>query len=84
MEDTNTEQTKPKRGRPCGTTKKTPAERVQSQLESSRRWCFNNHEYRCEQKKQYYQANREQILESKRKKKFRTKPFLPILRIKKQ
>ena len=67
MTDTHIEQTQrpasPRgsgrpRGRPVGTTKKTPAEVVQNQREASSRWYYNNHEYRCIQKKKYYEENR--------------------------
>jgi len=57
------------RGRPFGTTKKTPAEIAQTQREASSRWYYNNYEYRCNQKKKYYQENRERILESRKQKK---------------
>ena len=67
MTDTDTEQTKRKRGRPVGTTKKTPEELAQSQREASSRWYYNNHEYRCAQKKKYYETNRERILEQRKK-----------------
>ena len=58
-----------KRGGPFGTTKKTPAEIAQTQREASSRWYYNNHEYRCNQKKKYYQENRERMLESRKQKK---------------
>ena len=56
MSDTDSEQitfwqAKRPRGRPVGTTKKTLAEVAQSQREASSKWYYNNHEYRCEQKK---------------------------------
>ena len=51
MTDTHIEQTQPNRGRPVGTTKKTPAEVAQNPREASSRWYYNNHEYRCIQKK---------------------------------
>ena len=51
MTDIDTEQTQPKRGRPVGTTKTTPAEVSQNQRGASSRWYYNNHEYRCNQKK---------------------------------
>ena len=57
------------RGRPFGTTKKTPAEIAQSQREASSRWYYNNYEYRCNQKKKYYQEDRERMLESRKQKK---------------
>ena len=68
MTDTDTEQTQPKRGRPVGTTKKTPAEVVQKQREASSRWYYNNHEYRCIQKKKYYEEHRNRILEQRKQK----------------
>ena len=57
-----------KRGRPFGTTKKTPAEIAQTQREASSRWYYNNYEYRCNQKKNYYQEKRKWILESRKQK----------------
>ncbi len=66
MADTETEQTITtgrKRGRPFGTTKKTCEELAQSQREASSKWYYKNYEYRCAQKKKYYEANRERILE---------------------
>lgn len=69
MPDTDTEQTKPKRGRPVGTTKKTPEELAQSQREASSRWYYNNHEHRCSQKKTYYEENRDWIREQRKQKK---------------
>ena len=68
MTDIDIEHTAPKRGRPFGTTKKTPAEIAQTQREASSRWYYNNYEYRCNQKKKYYQENRERILESRKQK----------------
>ena len=64
----DTEESKPKRGRPVGTTKKTPAELAQNQREAASRWYYKNHEYRCAQKKKYYEENRERILEQRRQK----------------
>ena len=69
MTDTHIEQTQPKRGRPIGTTKKTPAEVAQKQREASSRWYYNNHEYRCTQKNKYYAENRDRILEQRNSKK---------------
>ena len=66
MTDIDTVQTKPKRGRPVGTTKKTPAEVAQTQREASSRWYYNNHEYRCTRKKKYYEENRDTILEQRK------------------
>ncbi len=54
------------RGRPVGTTRKTPDELVQNQRVASSKWYYKNHEYRCEQKKIYYLENCERILESRR------------------
>jgi hypothetical protein len=71
MTDTGTEQTQRplrRRGRPVGTTKKTPAELAQNQLEASSRWYYKNHEYRCAQKKKYYAENRNRILEQRKQK----------------
>ena len=56
------------RGRPIGTTKKTPEELVQNQRDASSKWYYKNYEYRREQKKIYYLENRERILESRRQK----------------
>jgi hypothetical protein len=70
MTDIDIEQTTlRKRGRPFGTTKKTPAEIAQTQREASSRWYYNNYEYRCNQKKKYYQENRERILASRKQQK---------------
>jgi hypothetical protein len=73
MSDTETAQQQiniaGRRGRPVGTTRKTPAELVQNQRDASSKWYYKNHEYRCEQKKIYYLNNRERILESRRQKK---------------
>ena len=69
MTDTDTEQTQPKRGRPVGTTKKTPDELAQNQREASSRWYYNNYEYRCTQKKKFYAENRDRILEQRKQKK---------------
>ena len=69
MTDIDTEQTQPKRGRPVGTTRKTPAEVSQNQREASSRWYYNNHEYRCNQKKKYYEENRDRILEQRKQNK---------------
>jgi hypothetical protein len=69
MSDTDTEQTIRKRGRPVGTTKKTPAELAQNQRGASSRWYYKNHEYRCTQKKKYYEENRTRILEQRKQKK---------------
>ena len=73
MTDIDTEHTQgPKgrrRGRPVGTTKKNPAEVAQNQREASSRWYYNNHEYRCNQKKKYYEENRDRILEQRKQKK---------------
>ena len=73
MSDTETAQQQiniaGRRGRPVGTTKKTPEELVQNQRAASSKWYYKNHEYRCEQKKIYYLENRERILESRRQKK---------------
>ena len=75
MTDTHIEQTQrplrqtPLRGRPVGTTKKTPAEVAQNQREASSRWYYNNHEYRCIQKKKYYEEHRNRILEQRKHKK---------------
>ena len=55
-----------KRGRPVGTTRKTPPEVAQTQREASSRWYYNNHEYRCNQKKKYYEENRHRILEQRK------------------
>ena len=72
MTDTDTEQTQRPalegrpRGRPVGTTKKTPAEVAQNQREASSRWYYNNHEYRCIQKKKYYEEHRNRILEQRK------------------
>ena len=68
MTDIDTEQTQPKRGRPVGTTRKTPAEVSQNQREASDRWYYNNHEYRCNQKKKYYEKHRDRILERRKQK----------------
>ena len=74
MTDIDTEQTqrpspsRPRRGRPVGTTKKTPAEVSQNQREASSRWYYNNHEYTCNQKKKYYEENRDRILEQRKQK----------------
>ena len=71
MTDIDTEHTtqQPVRGRPLGSTKKTPAEVAQNQREASSRWYYNNHEYRCNQKKKYYEENRHRILEQRKLKK---------------
>ena len=70
MTDIDTEHTQqPRRGRPVGTTRKTPAEVAQTQREASSRWYYNNHEYRCNQKKKYYEENRDRILEQRKHKK---------------
>ncbi len=72
MTDTDTEQTQRPlrpRGRPVGTTKKTPAELAQTQREASSRWYYNNYEYRCARKKKYYAENRDRILEQRKQKK---------------
>ena len=72
MTDIDTEHTRAVRlgrGRPVGTTRKTPAEVAQTQREASSRWYYNNHEYRCNQKKKYYEANRDRILEQRKQKK---------------
>jgi hypothetical protein len=69
MSDTDTEQTIRKRGRPVGTTKKTPDEVAQNQRGASSRWYYNNREYRCTQKKKYYAENRDRILEQRKQKK---------------
>ena len=66
--ENNTTQ-QPVRGRPLGSTKKTPAEVAQNQREASSRWYYNNHEYRCNQKKKYYEENRHRILEQRKQKK---------------
>ena len=70
MSDTETAQQQiniaGRRGRPVGTTRKTPDELVQNQRAASSKWYYKNHEYRCEQKKIYYLENRERILESRR------------------
>ena len=68
MTDIDTEQTQPKRGRPVGSTRKTPAEVYQNQREASSRWYNNNQEYRCNQKKKYYEKNRDRILEQRKQK----------------
>ncbi len=69
MTDIDTEQTqRPRRGRPVGSTRKTPAEVSQNQREASSRWYYNNHEYRCNQKKKYYEENRDRILEQRKQK----------------
>ena len=68
MTDTDTEQTQPKRGRPVGTTTKTSAELAQNQREASSRLYYNNHEYRCNQKKKYYEEDRNRILEQRKQK----------------
>ena len=57
-----------KRGRPVGTTKKTPEELAQSQREASSRWYYNNYEYRCAQKNKYYAENRERISKQRKQK----------------
>ena len=75
MTDIDTEQTQPKRGRPVGTTRKTPAEVSQNQREASSRWYYNNHEYRCNQKKKYYEENRDRILEQRKQKRNATQYF---------
>ena len=73
MTDVDTEHTQlRRRGRPVGTTKKNPAEVAQNQREASSRWYYNNHEYRCNQKKKYYEANRNRILEQRKQKKYCT------------
>ena len=69
MTDIETEQTIRKRGRPVGTNKKTPAEVAENQRVASSRWYYNNHEYRCNQKNQYYAENRDKILEKRNQKK---------------
>ena len=74
MSDTDIEhitfwQAKRPRGRPVGTTKKTPSEVSQTQREASSRWYYKNHEYRCTQKKKYYEENRDRILEQRKEKK---------------
>ena len=69
MTDIDTEHTRRGRGRPVGTTRKTLAEIAQTQREASSRWYYNNHEYRCNQKKKYYEANRDRILEQRKQKK---------------
>ena len=72
MTDTDTEQTQQplrRRGRPVGTTKRTLAEVAQNQREASSRWYYNNHEYRCNQKKKYYEENRHRILEQRKQNK---------------
>ena len=69
MTDIDTEQTQRplrRRGRPVGTTRKTPAEVSQNQREASSRWYYNNHEYRCNQNKRYYEGNRDRILEQRK------------------
>ena len=53
-------------GRPVGTTRKTPDELVQNQRDASSKWYYNNHKYRCEQKKIYHLENCKRILESRR------------------
>ena len=58
-----------KRGRPFGTKKKTSAEVAENQRVASSRWYYNNHEYRCNQKKKYYAENRDKILENRKQKK---------------
>ena len=68
MTDIDTEQTQRplrRRGRPVGTTRKTPAEVSQNQREASSRW-YNNHEYRCNQQKKYCEENRDRRLEKRR------------------
>ena len=62
-------QTFRKRGRPFGTKKKTSAEVAENQRVASSRWYYNNHEYRCNQKKKYYAENRDKILENRKQKK---------------
>ena len=57
-----------KRGRPVGTTKKTPEELTQNQRAASSKWYYNNHVYRCTQKNIYYAENRDRILEQRKKK----------------
>ena len=75
MTDIETEQTQQplqtvrKRGRPFGTKKKTSAEVAENQRVASSRWYYNNHEYRCNQKKKYYAENRDKILEKRKQKK---------------
>ena len=81
MTDIDTEQTQPKRGRPVGTTKKTPAEVSQNQRKASSRWYCNNHEYRCNQKKKYYEENRDRILEQRKQKQNVTQYFVFIFLI---
>ncbi len=66
MTDVHIEHTQPKRGRPVGTTKKTLAEVTQNQREASSRWCYNNHEYRCAQKKAYYEEDRGRMSEQRK------------------
>ena len=70
MTDTETEQTIRKRGRPFGTAKKTSAEVAENQRVASSRWYYNNHEYRCNQKKKYYAENRDKILEQRKQQKY--------------
>jgi hypothetical protein len=69
MTDTHIE---PKRGRPFGTNKKTPEEVTQTQRESSSRWYYKNHEYRCAHKKAYYEENRDRISEQRKQQKKKT------------
>ena len=59
----------PRRGRPVGTTRKTAAEVAQTQREASSRWYYNNREYRCNQKKKYYEENHDRILEQRKQNK---------------
>ena len=61
-----------KRGRPVGTTRKTPEELTQNQRAASSKWYYNNHEYRCTQKNIYYGENRDRILEQRKKKEMQT------------
>ena len=80
MTDIDTEHIQPRRrGRPVGTTKKTPAEVAQNQREASSRWYYNNHEYRCNQKKKYYEANRNRILEQRKQKKILYNKYIIFL-----
>ena len=81
MTDTDAEQTQQPvrpRGRPFGTTKKTPAEIAQNQREASSRWYYNNHEYRCIQKKKYYEEHRNRILEQRKQTKKRPDSLIKL------
>ena len=48
--------------------KKTLADLAQTQRDASSRWYYKNYEYRCSQKKKYYEENRDRILEQRKQK----------------